>query len=100
MNIELLMALLSLDSYNRGYAPGMEGPSNSGMSGQARFLPNRLPASSPAAGFYAAAYDISAYGYENPDAPGSTLTRVLSFRGTDKPNGDISTDRRAILRFC
>jgi hypothetical protein len=80
---ELSYAILSLDAYNRGYAPGIAVEGNSlGRytilldSEEAFRLPGQDPnAFSPAgdASFYAAAYE---------DASGNI---VISYRGTDDP---------------
>lgn len=74
---ELSYAILSLDSYNRGYDPGVEGLGGIGsMVGNYEFVAqSAIGSSSPefAASFYAAAYQ---------DASGNI---VISYRGTDAP---------------
>jgi hypothetical protein len=74
---ELEFAILSLDSYNRGYNPGVAGLSDEpGTSiGNWTILDVDLPAGSEAASFYAAAYQ---------DSSGNI---VISYRGTDNPLG-------------
>ena len=83
---EFRYVILALDSYNRGYAPGIavEGDSLGGYtilldSEEAFRLPDQDPnALSPAgaASFYAVAYR---------DASGNNI--VISYRGTDDPLG-------------
>ena len=94
---DLWLALLSLDSYNRGYGAGLadgqgqkdddgndtDGLGEAGsMLGGASVLDVDLPNGSQAAGFYAIAYDV-------PD-----IGRVIAYRGTDDtssltPDNDI-----------
>lgn len=78
---DLLTALLSLDVYNRGYNPGIEGLGSVGSSlGQAYFL-NQSNTETTSdefnADFYAAAYTVT---YES----GATET-IIAYRGTDTP---------------
>jgi hypothetical protein len=81
---ELFFAILSLDSYNRGYDPGVVG-----LGGLLSAVGNvvlltdseTLPETSgigEAASFYAVAYQ---------DASGNI---VISYRGTDDPVGDLA----------
>jgi hypothetical protein len=65
---ELLLAILSMDSYNQGYGKGLE--TGTTTIGSATLQNITLPNGSVAAGFYAAAYDTP-YG------------KVISYRGTD-----------------
>ncbi|MGL6211100.1 MAG: hypothetical protein ACRC14_14870 [Paracoccaceae bacterium] len=82
---ELFAAILSLDSYNRGYDPGVVGLGGlSSAIGNVVLLTDSetLPETSgvgEAANFYAAAYR---------DSPNNI---VISYRGTDNPLGDLST---------
>lgn len=86
---ELFMAILSMDSYNRGYNPGISdgehvendvdlglGDAVDTLVGNARII-SRVSSDpdgeAQAAGFYAVAYDWN----------GET---VISYRGTDNPN--------------
>jgi hypothetical protein len=57
MNRDLFLALLSMDSYNRGYGQNVTGLPNLGSIGNATIVDIALPAGSVAAGFYAIAYD-------------------------------------------
>ena len=61
MNRDLFLAILALDSYNRGYGPGIEGLSSTGDIGKANILtfPDSVSAGWQAAGFYAIAYDMT-----------------------------------------
>jgi len=73
---ELFMAILSMDSYNRGYDAGISGLSESGGLGNATItttlsdVSETFEADAAAAGFYAVAYQWN----------GET---VISYRGTD-----------------
>ena len=68
---DLLLAILAMDSYNRGYGAGIEGLGGAGSKiGSATMLDIDLPAGSVSSGFYAAVYDTP-YG------------QVISYRGTD-----------------
>lgn len=71
---DLLLAILSMDAYNQGYAPGIE--HGSARIGTATFSTdssvlrkNDEPLDQPA-GFYAVAYDVAGLG------------TVISYRGT------------------
>ena len=76
----LMLALLAMDSYNRGYLPGLDlaaaGASPTDI-GSATLRTDVLPSGSQAAGFFAQAYTIS----------GGALAgkTVISYRGTDNP---------------
>jgi hypothetical protein len=78
MTPELLFAILAMDSYNRGYDPGIAGLSDATGTqvGPASIKHNLedfdLDQSAIAAGFYAISYDTP-YGV------------VISYRGTDNP---------------
>jgi hypothetical protein len=86
MNRDLFLAILSMDSYNRGYGRGVNfGPNaqaavrNEAGSriGNATVLNVDLPSGSIAAGFYALAYRVSGVA---GIADGST---VIAYRGSD-----------------
>jgi hypothetical protein len=76
MNREVMLSLLALDSYNRGYGQSVGGLSNSGMIGtvtirrQSNITENSAEV---AAGFYAIAYE-----WNNET--------VISYRGTNFPD--------------
>jgi hypothetical protein len=74
---ELLLAILAMDSYNRGYDPGIAGLGGAGTqigTATLQASPNSIDITAwQAAGFYAAAYEL---------ADG---TVVISYRGTDNP---------------
>jgi hypothetical protein len=85
---DLFLAILAMDSYNRGYGAGLndEGASDTdglgigGGIGSAQILAVDLPQGSEEAGFYAVAYNTP-YG------------KVISYRGTDfTPGSDLATD--------
>jgi hypothetical protein len=89
---DLLLAILAMDSYNRGYGAGLadgkgdldaagldlDGLGGAGSHiGLATLLDYDLPSGSKAAGFYAAAYQL---------LDGEV---VISYRGTDNPFDDL-----------
>lgn len=61
MNRDLFLAILAMDSYNRGYGVGVGGLNESGQLGLATLLPatSSQKAGWQDAGFYAIAYDVS-----------------------------------------
>ena len=79
---ELLLAILSMDAYNRNYSPSItdQGLPNVGMSGSqigtATLLEIPRPSNYQSASFFAQAYTL---------ANGQT---VISYRGTDQPLRD------------
>ncbi len=86
MNRELMLSILAMDSYNRGYSQGIllnPGDSTTGQNEAGRQLGNAiigdfaLPTGSVAASFYALAYDWA----------GET---VISYRGTAESVGSGS----------
>lgn len=95
MNRDLFLAILAMDSYNRGYDQGVllnPEDSTTGQNeadrpiGNATIIDVPLPTGSASAGFYGIAYDMTGVaGF----APGET---VISYRGTDanlvSPFGD------------
>ncbi len=69
---DLLLAILSMDSYNRGYEPGILLDGN--QIGSATVGGDELlPGGSQAADFYAVAYSDATWG------------TIISYRGTDNP---------------
>jgi hypothetical protein len=67
---QLMTALLSMDSYNRGYNEGIRGLGGAGSEvGNATMLSVPLPTGSQTSGFYASAYSWN----------GKT---IISYRGT------------------
>jgi hypothetical protein len=75
-NPDLLLSILAMDSYNRGYNPGLAGLGDAGSRvGSATLLDKKIPGGSEDANFYAAAYELD---------DGGT---VISFRGTDQLKG-------------
>ena len=86
---ELFLAILSMDSYNRGYDAGIsDGDANDpdGLGGAGSIIGNAtvmdvaLPAGFETAGFYAVAYELTqAVG----DMAAGTV--IISYRGTDAP---------------
>ena len=75
----VFMATLAMDSYNRGYNPGLALDGSATAIGTATIRSDDLPVGSPAAGFFAQAYDWN----------GKT---VISYRGTDQlfdSNGNV-----------
>ena len=84
MTNDVLLALLSLDSYNRGYGARISGLSVSGSIGDASILTDSTTklglATTSDASFYAIAYQIGT---------GANAETVISYRGTDKPSSDF-----------
>jgi hypothetical protein len=76
MTSELFLSILAMDSYNRGYAPGISGLSSEAGTkiGNATVLDQELPTGSQTAGFYAIAYTMG----EDQNAK-----TIISYRGTD-----------------
>lgn len=79
MNRNLFLAILGMDSYNRGYGVGINSLDESGQLGNATLLAatNDQKAGWEAAGFYAIAYDMTGV------AGFTAGERVISYRGTD-----------------
>ena len=87
----LYRAIMAMDAYNRGYAPGLKfGTSNEFYSldtpgqvqiGNATIIRTNGQTDARSEGFYALAYDLK-------DAQGVTIERIISYRGTDYLNGD------------
>ena len=81
MNRNLFLAILAMDSYNRGYGVGIKGLGGVGSGiGDATILSqsDTLAGSlSVSAGFYAIAYDMTGV------AGFAAGERVISYRGTD-----------------
>lgn len=94
---DLLLAILSMDSYNRGYGAGLrdggeedeDGLGEAGALIAGGVVKNiQLPANAETYGFYAIAYE---FGSNAPD--GLTNTTVISYRGTDNRDlEDIAND--------
>jgi hypothetical protein len=84
MDRDVFLAILAMDSYNRGYGSGIAGLSdgtgiqlgNATISGHSSSEPNSDEVS---ASFYAIAYEWT---YEQPDHQMVTET-IISYRGTD-----------------
>ena len=86
MNKDLFLAILSLDSYNRGYAKGVVvSGAKTGVDlaepgrrlGNAEITAQAISPAAIAAGFYALAYDLTSAGID-----GLTGT-VIAYRGSD-----------------
>lgn len=79
MNRDLFLAILSMDTYNRGYGVGINDLSESGQLGNATLLAatSAQKAGWETAGFYAIAYDMTGV------AGFTAGERVISYRGTD-----------------
>ena len=69
MSPDLFLSILSMDAYNCGYDPGIDGLTDMSI-GNATILNVPLPLGAQAAGFYAIAYNTP-YG------------QVISYRGID-----------------
>lgn len=83
MNRDLFVAILSMDSYNRGYGAGIKDIPDSGQLGNATLLAATVEQQIgwQSAGFYSIAYDMTGVaGFVEGE-------RVIAYRGTD---GDIS----------
>ena len=90
MSPNLFLAILSMDSYNRGYGAGVAGLSdaeNTGL-GNAIIKQHQSNQSAVDAGFYAISYDVSAIANLNANT-------VISYRGTD--NLDLTNPANDIL---
>jgi hypothetical protein len=90
---DLMLALLALDSYNRGYGAGIDGLGGPGSKiGNATMLNAALPTGSQATGFYASAYTLD--GAVGNLGSGS---KIISYRGTNSDGWnvlhDVSNDR-------
>ena len=85
MNRDLLLAILAMDSYNRGYGQGITGLDETGQFGNVTIRDFRIgeQAGWQAAGFYAIAYQVPAGAADGID----TSTTVISYRGTDNNLG-------------
>ncbi|MFT6658278.1 hypothetical protein [Maritalea sp.] len=71
---DLFLAILAMDSYNRGYGAGIDGLGGENASlGTATIDQDKGDAEAQEAGFYAVSYDTE-YG------------TVVSYRGTDNPS--------------
>ena len=103
---DLLLSILSMDAYNRGYNPGISGLNdtsngsvkvgNATVSFNLQDAGTVFSAAAQAASFYAISYTIDeAVAGIAPDtgiAPGTT---VISYRGTDEPKkGSLSSISR------
>lgn len=79
MDFRLFNAILSMDSYNRGYGAGINGLSDGigSQIGIAKIYDSHGGGDAQAIGFYAVAYDVGGAG------------KVISYRGTDEATGDI-----------
>lgn len=79
---DLFLALLSMDSYNEGYAPGIqlsiEIEGTLSKLGAADVVNVPLPSGSKDSGFYAITYKTTA---DVGDMPAGTI--IISYRGTD-----------------
>jgi RTX calcium-binding nonapeptide repeat (4 copies) len=87
MNRDLFLAILSMDSYNRGYGVNISGLNESGKIGNASIRAFKIGEKEgwESAGFYAIAYELPV-GYID----GLTGT-VISYRGTNFDTGDDQT---------
>lgn len=99
MNRDVLLSLLALDAYNRGYGENVGGLTASGSLGRATILSDALGELDQqailTAGFYAIAYDVSQVpGF----APGQT---VISYRGTNFPefSGGLVENIGKVIEF-
>ena len=96
---DLFLAILSLDSYNRGYGAGIDdgigiddglGTSTSSKVGAATFKSDKGDADAQAADFYAISYTVKGGSVTGIDHD----TTVISYRGTDHPASEyFGTDR-------
>jgi hypothetical protein len=81
---ELLLAILSMDSYNRGYGEGITGLGGAGSQiGTATLQDRNQPTEYQSAGFYAAAYNTSygkaiSYRGMSTDMIGATATDIFN----------------------
>jgi hypothetical protein len=89
MNRDLFLAILSMDSYNRGYGQGVKdlnvviGQTKIGNATISSQVDIDEGSAAIAAGFYALAYDMTGVsGFADGE-------RVIAYRGTDSPLSDI-----------
>jgi hypothetical protein len=84
---DLFLAILSMDSYNRGYGVGLTFRQPSSQIGNANIItfPDSVSAGWQAAGFYALAYDMTDMAGGGQFADGE---RVISYRGTNFAPGN------------
>ncbi len=77
---ELMLAILSMDSYNRGYGVGLNfrQPSSQISGASTITFPDSVSAGWQAAGFYALAYDMTGV------ADFAAGERVIAYRGSDE----------------
>ena len=82
MTRDLFLAIMSMDSYNRGYGVGIKGLNESGRLGNAtiREFGENEQDGWQKAGFYALAYDMTGMANGGAFADGET---VIAFRGTN-----------------
>jgi hypothetical protein len=81
---DLFLAILAMDSYNRGYAAGLNVKMRGTSLGGAKVEDEQEPAGYQADGFYGVAYDITdADNTGLTDGYGNPVTTVISYRGTD-----------------
>jgi hypothetical protein len=83
LNRDLFLAILSMDSYNRGYGFGVGRLSETGSLGRAILLAatSEQQQGWQSAGFYALAYDMTGMADGGQFADGE---RVISYRGSDE----------------
>lgn len=78
---ELFLSLLAMDSYNRGYNPGISGlgglSSKIGTANLSQQSNISETSADVAAGFYASSYTIGT---------GANARTIISYRGTDNPD--------------
>lgn len=107
MDDSLFRAILAMDAYNQGYAPGLKGVG--GKIGKATILKDALDktifpeGAAQAAGFYAVAYELAdgskVISYRGTGAGGATGS-ALARRRAYPPSDTKSTDwRRVRLAF-
>lgn len=90
MNRDLFLAILSMDSYNRGYSAGIKDLREFGRLGNATIGKTSADLEDEdgnrqdiPAGFYAIAYDVSQMKDANGDPLFGTDGTVIAYRGTD-----------------
>jgi hypothetical protein len=96
MNRDLLLAILSMDSYNRGYGRGIKFSSDESSAprneigariGNATISAQNITAAAQTAGFYALAYN-----WTHKDSIGIDVTEtIIAYRGTDDNIGSEAT---------
>lgn len=83
MNRDLFLAILAMDSYNRGYGSGLKDLGEEGQIGNAILLTAPSQAGWEDAGFYALAYNVSGLKDSDANPLFGTNGTAISYRSTN-----------------